>query len=490
MDQPKLRAFTYARQSKDHDAGIGRQQQDTDELCSRRGLEVAGRFADNDVSASKSRKGTDYDRMMTQMRAGGCDVLVITYMDRLYRQPIELEEIIPEIEKAGVLVATVYEGDMDLRTDTGQLQARVKVAFARAEVMRKANRQKRANRERAERGDRTPHGIRPFGYQDDRITPREDEAEAIRWACRHILSGGSVSAVLRDWEARGVKPPFEGRTRRQEGKEVPYSGRWSHASVTRILTNPHIAGMVVYQGEIVGTGNWTPIILPETWQAVKDILSDPNRAAPRGSVSLGGFLFYCRCGAKVQRDMRYRGRKGDPDRVGVPIYKCVEYTAKKTGRPGPHVTIEATQIDRYVEARLLDRMRQPDAAKVFERNKDGTADVAKLKQERKEISDGLARMAGDEAMGLLPRSIYLDAAKRVTARLEEIDGLIAEAGKVDAAAVLLAADDPGNVWPDLDVTVQRKISEAVMHITLKPPGCGCRKPDLDQLVRVAWREPY
>ena len=121
MDQPKLRAFTYARQSKDHDAGIGRQQQDTDELCSRRGLEVAGRFADNDVSASKSRKGTDYDRMMTQMRAGGCDVLVITYMDRLYRQPIELEEIIPEIENAGVLVATLYEGDMDLRTDTGQL---------------------------------------------------------------------------------------------------------------------------------------------------------------------------------------------------------------------------------------------------------------------------------------------------------------------------------------------------------------------------------
>ena len=55
--------------------------------------------------------------------------------------------------------------------------------------------------------------------------------------------------------------------------------------------------------------------------------------------------------------------------------------------------------------------------------------MAKLRRERKEISDGLARMAGDEAMGFLPRAIYLDAAKRVTARLEEIDAQIAEAGK-------------------------------------------------------------
>jgi DNA invertase Pin-like site-specific DNA recombinase len=503
-----LRAFTYARQSKDHDAGIGRQQEDTDGLASRRGYVIPedGRFADNDRGASKSqvryRDGVPYvqlgfrpgyQRMIERVRRGECDVLILTYLDRIYRHPLELEIIIPEIEKAGVLVVTVYEGDIDLRTDTGQMQARVKVAFARAEVMRKANRQKRANLDRARKGDRTPHGIRPFGYRDDRITLDDDEAEAIQWASSHILSGGSVSAILRDWTNRGVKPRFDGRTRRdRDDNEIPFSGRWTHASVTRILTNPRIAGLntLPNSADIIGEGNWTPIITPETWAAVKDILSDPGRAAPRGNVSLGGFLFYCRCGAKVQRDTRYRGRKGDPNRTGIPIYKCLEYTAKAEGRPGPHVTIAASQVDRYVEMRLLDRMREPDAAQVFERKRDGTADVPKLKQERKEISDGLARMAGDEAMGILPRSIYLDAAKRVTARLEEIDAQMAEAGKVDAAALLLSADDPADVWATLDVTVQRKIIESVMHITLRPPGCGCRNPDLTQVVRVAWRQPY
>jgi len=185
--------------------------------------------------------------------------------------------------------------------------------------------------------------------------------------------------------------------------------------------------------------------------------------------------------------MRYRGRKGDPGRVGIPIYKCLEFTAKAEGRPGPHVTIAATQIDAYIEMRILDRMREPGAAAMFERRGE-TADVPKLKAERKEVSDGLARMAGDEALGILPRSIYLDAAKRVTARLEEIDALIAEAGKMDAAALLLGADDPADVWEGLDITVQRKIVESLVHVTIKPPGCGCRNPDLTQLVRVAWRK--
>jgi site-specific DNA recombinase len=496
MDGEALTAWTYARQSKDHDAGIGRQQEDTDNHAGRRGWAIpdGGRFADNDVSATKSRRNTEYARMMHLIKTGhGPDVLVITYMDRLYRQPIELEEIIPVIEKAGVLVATVYEGEVDLRTDTGQTFARITVALARQEVMRKARRQKRANLERAQNGDRSPHTIRPFGWNEDRVTLDEEEAEAIRWACPHVLAGGSVAAVARDWTERGVKPRFSGRTYRNgKGEDVPFSGRWTNSSVTQILTNPTIAGLATLPNskEIIGTGNWVPIVLPETFYAVRDVLRDPGRATPRGNVSLGGFLFYCRCGARVQRDGRSQKRKGkfaDQPRNIYAIYKCQEYTPKAEGRPGPHVSMRAAPIDEYVTAKILDRMREPDVARIFER-RDGAADVPKLKSERKEISDGLARMAGDAALGILPRPIYLDAAKRVTARLEEIDARIAEAGQVDAAALLLGADDPGDLWPSLDITIQRRIIDSLSHVTLRPAGCGCRNPDMEKLVRVAWRE--
>jgi len=355
--------------------------------------------------------------------------------------------------------------------------------------MRKSNRQKRANLDDARNGLPVNKGLPGFGYQNDRITPREDEAEAIRWACRHVLAGGSVSAVLREWTERGVQPRFGGRTYRDaEDNERPFSGKWTHTTAIRILTNPRIAGLATLpnSAEPIGDGTWTPIITPETWASVRDILRDPGRAAPRGKVSLGGFLFYCRCGSLVQHDVRWRPPKAKV-RTSYGMYKCTEYGTRGDGNPGPHVTVKADPIDAYVEMRILDRMRLPDASSIFQRPRNGAADVPKLRAEQKEISDGLARIAGDQAMGLLPRNIYEDAARRVTARLEEIGAAIAEAGQVDAAALLLTADDPGDVWAGLDVTVQRRIVESLVHVTLRPPGRGCRNPDMTQLVRIGWR---
>ena len=150
------------------------------------------------------------------------------------------------------------------------------------------------------------------------------------------------------------------------------------------------------------------------------------------------------------------------------------------------MAMRAAPVDLYVTEKLLEFMRTPDAASIFA-HREGAEDIPKLKTERKEISEGLARMAGDEALGILPRAIYLDAARRVTARLEEIDARIAEAGQMDAAALLLSADDPADLWPELDITIQRRILDSLVRVTLKPPGCGCRNPDMEKLVRIAWR---
>ncbi len=195
----------------------------------------------------------------------------------------------------------------------------------------------------------------------------------------------------------------------------------------------------------------------------------------------------------MQRDSRNPRRKVNGVRNGpsysYPTYKCQEYTSKAEGRPGPHVSMRAAQVDEYVTLKILDRMRDPDVARIFQR-REGAADVPKLKAERKEISDGLARMAGDEALGILPRPIYLDAAKRVTARLEEIDARIAEAGQMDAAALLLGADDPADPWPDLDITIQRRIVDSLAHVTLRPPGCGCRNPDMESDLPRSHQKPH
>ena len=75
--------------------------------------------------------------------------------------------------------------------------------------------------------------------------------------------------------------------------------RWNRASIRSILLNPRIAGLSVYHDEIVGQGQWEPLVSEETWRAVRGILEDPARKPPRGVRTLLGGLALCPCGNVV-----------------------------------------------------------------------------------------------------------------------------------------------------------------------------------------------
>lgn len=91
--------------------------------------------------------------MLTDITAGEIDAVVVWHLDRLHRQPIELEEFIEITEKAGIApnLATVT-GEVDLSTDDGRFMARIMGAVARKEVERKKVRQQRQSLQRAQSG--------------------------------------------------------------------------------------------------------------------------------------------------------------------------------------------------------------------------------------------------------------------------------------------------------------------------------------------------
>ena len=94
--------------------------------------------------------------IVTDYEAGLLDSIVCYDMDRLTRQPRELEDWIDRAEQRGLLLVTA-NGDADLSTDGGRMYARIKVAVAHGEVEQKGARQSCAQRQRAEQG-RPPKG--------------------------------------------------------------------------------------------------------------------------------------------------------------------------------------------------------------------------------------------------------------------------------------------------------------------------------------------
>ena len=92
------------------------------------------------------------------------------------------------LETGAALVAA--SGEIDLSHDQGRLVARLLTSVAKAETERKGARQREANDQAAKAGKRRTGGPRPFGYEDDHVTPRPAEADAIEWAADALLGGG------------------------------------------------------------------------------------------------------------------------------------------------------------------------------------------------------------------------------------------------------------------------------------------------------------
>jgi len=397
-------------------------------------------------------------------------------------------------------------------------------AASQGEVETKARRNKDANVQAAKNGERNKSGCRPFGYCADRFTPMDpgvslaavhgtaknpspmmdgpgwpsadpwqevtakvpetvyengrvvatqSEADAIRDAISSVLRGGSLTGIVRKWGALGLRPPLA------PFGPLPEGNPWNSHTVKRILTNPHIAGWRSYRnGEIVAAGDWPALVGVAGWEAAKVILMDPARIRPGGALSFLGGIAECRCG----RTVKHARRKG------YGTYRCASYEDGGAAATGPHVAVKAELIDQYVSDVVIDTMGMPDAADLFA-DDTGEIDIPALKNRLMALEKALAKLSMQNSMDLIPDNVFMANAAEIGAERELITAQIAEAGQVNAAAILVASADVRATWLGMNISEQRAVVRSVARVTLRPPGCGCRKPDLDQLVRIAWKVP-
>ncbi len=482
------RAVIYARQSFDRNGdgvAVDRQQEKCTLLAQARDWElVHPPLVDNDLSAFSAVRRPAYDQLMALIEARQVDAVVLWDMDRLCRRVADLVHVTRVCRDNNVKIASVH-GDFDLSSPVGKMFATILIAVAEYEAEHKGERQVAANDQAARAGKRRTACPRPFGYDGDRRTPHPAEGPAVAEACRALLGGSTVAAVAREWDRLGLRPP-QGRDGRN----------WTRTSVTTILRNPRIAGLSVLPrrddpdddpasdaparkyrrklpAEIAGPGDWTPLVDEETWRATVDLLNDPGRKRPRGVRTLLGGIAACPCGNTLTGSVSY---------VGQHIYRCAQGT--RNGRPGPHVARSAAPVDEHVTGVVIGLLSRPDAARLLTTTR--RADIAALHEEaavRRARRDEQAAMHQD---GLITREEMIAGSERARIRLAEIDAAIAEAGKQDVLAPLVAAENAATAWAGLDLASQRAVVSALMTVVLQPPGRGTPRfaPDTVELTPV------
>jgi DNA invertase Pin-like site-specific DNA recombinase len=450
MSKPRTRTIIYTRISKDKagdEHGVANQLADCERYAAERGWNVTHRITDNDLSASNGKHRPGFDEVMATVDTGQVDIVLCWAVDRFVRRIADLESVIGRFQATGARLAAVT-GDLDLGNDAGRMVARMLSVIAQGEVERKSARQRLAAQEAARNGKRWTGCPRPFGWEDDHLTPRPAEAEAITWAADALLGGATVSAVMREWNARGLVTP-------QGGKP------FTRQSVTTILRNPRLAGLNAYRGEITGPGDWQTVLSEATWRAVAALLEDPARKPPRGVRTLLGGLARCRCGNTVIGTVQATGRHA---------YRC--NPATREGRPGPHCQQVAAPVDDYVDRVIVERLSRPDAVDLI--TPPATVDAAALRTEAASIRRNLDALAADRALGLVSRSQMLAANEAGDHRLAEITAELTASVSAGPLGPFAAAESARKVWDSLDTSRKRAVIATLAEVTLRPAGRGAR----------------
>lgn len=391
-------AAIYARISKDreHDElGVRRQVEALTKLADERGWSVAGTYIDNDISASKGKTRPEYERLLRDIEAGRCDVVLVTEVTRLTRRMVELVPLVDVIGRANVRIEALRAGRIDLSTSGGQLQAHIMGAVAQHEVSQMSERIKAKKSEQLRKGGWLG-GSRPFGYDivNGELKLNKREAKLVRGWCDQVLAGATMTSIALDLNEKGV-PTVRG-------------GRWNTTTVDQILRSPRIMGWTSSGGEPVAEAQWEPIVDRPTWERVNAIMRGRQRG-PRAHKTLLAGLVYCDvCGQKM-----YGASRG-PNRPR--LYQC--HTSKVSGRDGcARVSIVAHRTDDWVIEQVLAVLgNSPLGEHVAERS---DSDMRRVVSEIAEDEAMLADLATDLGERRIGRAEWLAARGPIEERLHE-----------------------------------------------------------------------
>lgn len=459
-----MKAGIYGRQSIDAAEGIARQVDRCRSLIAARGWESGPEYLDNDVSASKARgEGTEWARMLDDARTGVIDIIVAVNLDRLLRTQRDLLTLI----ESGVLVVTL-EGELDLSTASGEMQASVLTSLARFEARRKGERQVRANEHKARNG-KVVRGRRAFGYEADGVAIREAEADAVRWGFQALLDGSSLADIAREWNGRGLVPEQKryAGARDENGKPIEASS-WRHDNVRAVLLNPRYRGAVRRHGEIVHeNAEWEALVDADTFQRVEAVLRDParRRGAPQTKRLLSNIA---RCG--VCHGPLHAGGSARP---GVPAYRC-----KNTGG---HIARMAEPVDNYVEAVICEFLANTTIADLATRDASGDDLAAEAEKIRTRIERLRAAFVSDDDADA---DEYAATVKGLRERLAGIEKKMLDALRAAELNDLVGRPDVRPLWDALTLERKRRILTVLpLDIVVYGPGRGTRtfRPETVQI---------
>jgi site-specific DNA recombinase len=459
------RAAIYARISSKKDTTeqkVDDQIADCRALAERLGLTVVEVFRDDGISANSGRRRPGYDKLLTAVRSGQVDAVLVTETDRLDRKLHRALDYLDACIDHDVETHTVRGGSVDLRTRAGQLSARLAAVINEDYAEQVREKQREGRRHKVSRGE-WGGGRRPFGYERDGVTVNQIEGDAIRWAAGQVLAGTSLNAVVAGLNKRGIRTSTD--------------REWKPTELRRVLVRPRNAALMQHRTcgkkqepgkhhhtdkcvTIVGRAEWPPILDEDTWRGVCAVLGDPARRTNTTTTRkylLAGLARCGVCGGPVKSFSASARRR--PTR---PVYTC---------RSGKHVIRTAEEVDRFVEEVVIGILTKRGAELLAP---DQKGDTIALHLKDAALAARLAELGRLFADGQIDADTLRAGTERIRQQREGITAQLAAVSRGSVLAGVADAADPAKVWAGLDLSRKRAVIDVLMTVTILQAKRGRR----------------
>ena len=191
-------------------------------------------LSDEGISGLDSHKRDEFNRMISDCRAGKIDRILVKSVSRFARNTRDTLRFMRELMRLGINIQFEKE-NIDTGKLTSEQVAAIYAAFAQMESTGHSSNMRISVRMRMERGIFTPSSM-PYGYRLNGLEPEivPEEAEVVRYIFSSALHGQGQQDIVRELNMREAEPKRNGK-------------RWYLHTVSYILSNGFYTGDSVWQ---------------------------------------------------------------------------------------------------------------------------------------------------------------------------------------------------------------------------------------------------
>lgn len=458
--------------------GVARQEKDTRAVIARRGWDVAGLYIDNNKSAfRKSVVRKDFERLVKDLASGAIDGFATYDIDRIARQPRDMERLIDIYEDSGRPFTSVTN-DFDLSTGDGIFFARLMVNVANKSSKDTSRRTKRKNQERWENG--LPHGSRrPYGYNADMMTLHEVEAPIFKDVGAKFRSGWSYKEIAYWMNEQGYKTTL---------------GKWWYPiTICNMLKKERYAGLHSRNG-VTKPGKWEPLFEPDEWAMIQHRIGERKRLAGNPPVAkkypFTGLLVCGKCGSYLNGETK-RDHASRPLRR---TYQCrVQGDTQRRGGCGG-VTRDAVALEHFIREALIFRLDTPDLGGLISKSSDTQETLKALLEQMSVKANRKLSLLDDYTDGTLTKADYQRAVQRVQKQAEELDRQIDEIKRNTFNIELNTGESVREAWNSRPDGWKLELASLLIKQVVVMPGLtkpfyiadGVRKRFDPELIEIDW----